>query len=248
MAKEYIAHLRERGYSQASLLLYYHAIRGFMEYLGHKFKLKLRKPDRLPRYFSEADIERLIAQAEHGLGGPSHTPAIRRRNANLITVMAFTGFRKSEILDLRVSDVDFERRVLLVRHGKGGRQRVVPMCERVVVPLRQRCRDKRAHERVFDGLTARRVYDIVVKLARACGLDGFHPHSLRHYFATRLVRLGAGLREVQLLLGHRDLNTTAVYLDVSVQHLQHAVRLLDGPAPDLAPETAARPRLAGSNR
>ena len=80
---------------------------------------------------------------------------------------------------------------------------------------------------MFDGLNARSVYRIITSLAKACSLDGFHPHSLRHFFATRLVELSVNLRIVQELLGHADLSTTAVYLDVSAQHLRDAIERLD---------------------
>jgi integrase/recombinase XerD len=226
-AKEYIAHLRESGYSQASLLLYYHGLKLFLDHLGQKFQLKLRKSYKLPRYHSRSDIERLIAQAESGLGGPSHTAAIKQRNVNLVTTLAFTGLRKSELLSLYVRDVDFERRTVTVRHGKGGREQVVPMAERVIVPLREQCAAKSAREKVFDGLTPRRVYDIVAKLGKAAGLDGFHPHLLRHAFATRLVEEGANIRDVQVLLGHQSIATTAIYLDISPRRLHGVVALLD---------------------
>ncbi len=101
------------------------------------------------------------------------------------------------------------------------------MSERIVIPLRGRCASKTAQQKVFDGLNARSVYRIVSGLAKAAGMDGFHPHSLRHFFATRLLEKGANLREVQLLLGHRDLTTTAVYLDVTAEHLRSAVGRLD---------------------
>ena len=64
---------------------------------------------------------------------------------------------------------------------------------------------------MFENLNARSIYRVITSLAKACGLSGFHPHSFRHYFATQLVELGASLRDIQLLLGHESLETTAIY-------------------------------------
>lgn len=101
------------------------------------------------------------------------------------------------------------------------------MAERIIIPLRNQCAGKVAQERVFPGLSDASVWRIVTSLARTCGLEGFHPHSLRHYFATQLLERGANLRDVQMLLGHESLETTSVYLDVTAQNLQACIGLLD---------------------
>ena len=226
-AKEYIAYLRDKGYKAKSLLLYYHALRLFLEFIGQSLKLKLRKPEVLPSYYERGDFEALVRQAEIGLY--HQTREHRRRNKNLILVLGYTGLRKSELLNLTVGDLDFNQRRILVKQGKGQRDRVIPMAERIVVPLREQCAGKAAHQKVFDGLNGRSVYRIIASLAKACGLEGFHPHSLRHYFATRLVETGVDLRSVQLLLGHKDLSTTAIYLDIAPRRLQTCVDALDRP-------------------
>jgi len=224
-AKEFLAWLSNRGYRPRSILLYYHALRLFFDFLGQPLKLKLRKPKELPPYYDRGDVERMIAQAERGLRGQK--PWQKQRNKTLILTLAYTGLRRGELLNLTVSDVDFERRFILVRQGKGRKDRVIPMIERLAVPLRQLCDSKVARARVFDGLNARSVYRIVTSLSKVCGLDGFHPHSLRHFFATQLVERGANLRAVQELLGHADLSTTAIYLDISPRHLRETIDLLD---------------------
>ena len=116
-AREYLSSLRERGYSQRSILLYYHALRLALAFWGQDLKLKLRKPRDLPRYCDAADVERLIAQAERGL--PRHTLEVRQRNVAIIVTLAFASVRRQELLNLRLSDVDFERRTISVRGGKG---------------------------------------------------------------------------------------------------------------------------------
>jgi integrase/recombinase XerD len=226
-AKQFLAYLRSRGYRPRSILLYYHALRLFFDFIGQPLRLKLRKPRELPAYHDRGDIEALIAQARSGLRGQKEWQ--KRRNEALLLTFAYTGMRRGELLNLRVADVDFERLLILVRQGKGRKDRMIPIAERLVVPLRSQCHGKAKTARVFEGLNERSVYRVVSKLARACGLDGFHPHTLRHYFATQLVERGANLRAVQELLGHADLQTTAIYLDISARHLREAIDLLDGP-------------------
>ncbi len=228
-AQEYLAYLRSQGYRPRSILLYYHALRLFLGFRGIQLNLKLRKPRELPPYHSHEEIEALIAQAEIGLY--HQKPWHKERNKAMILTFCYTGVRKQELLNLRVSDIDFERRLLLVRQGKGRKDRMIPLSERLIAPLRSQCAGKNARDTVYVGLNPRSVYRVITRLARACGLQGIHPHTLRHYFATRLVELGVNIRVIQELLGHADLSTTAIYLDISPMHLKSAIDALDNNAP-----------------
>lgn len=161
-----------------------------------------------------------------------HTDNLKLRNRNLILVLGYTGIRKSEALNLLVGDVDFNRRIITVRQRRGystknRKDRSIPIADRIVEPLREQCAGKATHDKVFGGLNSRSVYRIINKLALAAGLEGFHPHSLRHFFGTTLVERGANLRVVQELMGHGSIEVTAVYLDVTATHLRQAVNLLE---------------------
>lgn len=226
-AKEYLAYLREKGYKPNSVILHYHALRLFFEFIGVPLKLKLRKPRLLPRYHDRGDFEALVKQAELGLY--HQTPKCRERNVALILTFGYTGIRKGELLALTVGDLDFNRRFIFIRDGKNQKDRIVPMAERIVVPLRRQCEGKGAHDRIFEGLSDRNAYRIVNSLGKACGLENFHPHLLRHYCGTALVEAGVDVATIAKLLGHSDLNTTAIYLDIIPQHLLDAVGRLDSP-------------------
>lgn len=153
-----------------------------------------------------------------------------------------------EVLGLRVGDLDFRRRTIRAV-GKGEKQRVIPMSQRLFLPLWDMCQGKRVSDRLFH-VSPRRLYEAVAKLAKAVGLEGFHPHSLRHSFATRLLEKGANVREVQELLGHSSLETTAVYLTVSNAHLRRAIDLLEDASVlgQQSQTTPVYPRLSVSTR
>lgn len=224
-AQEFLAYLREKGYRPRSVLLYYHALRLFLSFRGIQLNLKLRKPRELPPYHSQEEIEKLIEQAEIGLYHQKQWH--KDRNKAMILTFAYSGIRKQSLLNLRVSDINFEKRLLFIRQDKGKKDRVIPLAQRIIEPLHSQCAGKKSSDLVFPGLNAASVYRIISKLSKACGLEGVHPHTLRHCFATRLVELGVNIRVIQELLGHADLSTTSIYLDVSPKHLQGAIDALD---------------------
>ena len=192
----------------------------------------------MPSYYSEADIERLIVQAQRGV--PRQGVELRQRNTAIVMLMAFAGLRRGEVIGMRAGDIDFNRRVMRVL-GKGGRERMVPLVERLVVALRYLCKDKPSSAPVFEGLKPKAIHRAITTLARAAGLEGLHAHSLRHAFATRLVERKGNLRAVQMLLGHQSLETTHVYVDVSAQGLFDTIGLLEAQTGTPVGESATQP-------
>ena len=153
-ALDFIAGLRVQGYRQNSRNVYIHVVRSFHGLLGQKVPLKAKKERLLPDHHEMSDIERLLVQAQKGLRG--QTWKVRCRNYALIATMAFTGLRRGEAMGLRVRDLDFGQRFVRVRVGKGNKGRVVPMIDRLVVPLREQVSDKPSSASVFE-LSPRRV-------------------------------------------------------------------------------------------
>ena len=227
-AKLFLAHLRELGYRPASIELYYVGLRLLLDFLGMKLKLKLRKPQTLPPVYDPGDMERLLEAARRGL--PGQGEAVVRRNHNAIAILMDTGLRISELMQLLVGDLDLNRGVLVVRHGKGQKQRAVPLTARAALALRRQCQDRGAQQRVIEAGNTRNMYRAVVSLARSIGLEGVHPHSLRHYFGTQLAERGVRLEVIQELMGHADPATTRVYVAVTGRSLREAVSALEGPA------------------
>ena len=137
-----------------------------------------------------------------------------------------------------MSDIDSERRVIHIRQGKGSRDRAVPLTPKLLEALRQYWRWKRPAVYLFPSTPGHRgrekpISDATVWYAcqRAASQAGIKkrigPHTLRHSFATHLLEAGADLRTIQLMLGHRELKDTIIYLHLSQRHLHAAINPLD---------------------
>ena len=217
--------------SQARMLV---AVRGFFRQLVREGQLsedpvralELPKQSRsLPIYLSVDDILGMLreAQGEEAL-----------RDRALVVLLYGAGLRVSEVAGLMMGDIDLLGGVLRVT-GKGGKERVVPVGAPVLQVVEHYVRDGRRRytkglstDLVFPGrnparaLTRQAIFKIVRRLASAAGvMRDISPHKLRHSFATHLVRGGADLRSVQLMLGHADLRTTEIYTHVDDQHLRN---------------------------
>jgi integrase/recombinase XerD len=172
----------------------------------------------LPRTLSEAEIEALIDKS-----------AQDARERAIIELLYGTGLRASELCRLTVDDVDLAEAQLYVRCGKGKKDRVVPFGERVRAALLAYLRECRPMKNgpLFLSLSGRSLScghlgDIVAKAGRRAGITRpVSPHRLRHSYATHLLRNGADIRHIQLLMGHASLSSTQVYLAVDVADLAH---------------------------
>ncbi len=233
-AGDFLAVLRAQGRAHPTIGRYAVVIGGFHAFVGEAMAYHHRKKKTLPPYHPAEDVERILEQAERGF--PKQPERTRYRDYVLIVTLAYTGMRRSEAIKLRSGDVDLRQGVVVVRDGKGGKDRAIPLHDVLTPLLAGLCAGQPKRLGVFRGISERRVNRMVSKIASACGVSGWHPHAFRHAFATRLVERGASLPEVQELLGHADLETTARYLAFAPSGLRRAVALLnyvdvDGPGP-----------------
>jgi len=193
-----------------------------------------RTPSRLPKAITEAQVDALLA-------APDLNQALGLRDRTMLELMYASGLRVSELVGLRIYQVNLSEQVLRVT-GKGNKERLVPFGEaahhwlaRYMNEARPQILKGQQTEDLF--VTARgsamsRVmfWNIVKKSAQAAGIAvALSPHTLRHAFATHLLNHGADLRAVQLLLGHADISTTTIYTHVArerlrVLHAQHHPR------------------------
>jgi integrase/recombinase XerD len=227
--ERYLAELRSRGLSAATIARRVASLRSFFRHLvligavdaNPAAELDLpRRTRRLPRALSLSEAERLIEAAA------GTTPRSLRDHA-LVELLYGAGLRVSEAVGLDKTGVDLDQR--LVRTvGKGGKERVVPVGRKAVDALQRylaRGRpylDRRHRPELFlnaqgGPLTRAGAFLILRKLAEKAGLEPerVHPHLLRHSFATHLLEGGADLRSVQEMLGHADLATTELYTHVT---------------------------------
>jgi integrase/recombinase XerD len=219
----FLAALREKGYTRGTIREYYHALKPYLAYLEIPFKVRIKTERRLPRYHSRDDIKRLLDLIDQ------RTDSWRRlriRDRLIVRTLAMSGLRRSELLALRVRDV--KEGYLFVSRGKGDKDRVAPVPRKISLEILGYIRDHELEPsaRIFP-VGRSRLDDLVKGYALKAGIDDLTPHSLRHYFATRLLELGADLRALQELLAHSDISTTAIYLDVLPARLRDTVELLD---------------------
>jgi len=175
-----------------------------------------------------------VTQARRLMAAPDRTTVLGRRARAILEVIYGTGIRLSECSRLDLGDLDLSRGLLLIRDGKGRKDRCVPVMGRAAVALRwylQHSRPellRRVEPALFLSRLGRRISTVclarLVKAhGRAVGLE-ISTHSLRHACATQLLRGGADIRHVQVLLGHRQLESTAIYTRVDIADLRRVLR------------------------
>jgi site-specific recombinase XerD len=182
----------------------------------------------LPEILSQQEVARLIDAAE--------TPFQRI----LVMTLYATGARRAEVAHLKVGDIDSERMVVHICGGKGRKDRDVMLSPALLEALRMYWRGLRHKPTLwlFPGnrrhtsnrpVTTKVLWTACQQAALRAGLERkhIHPHTLRHCFATHLLEAGADLRTIQVLLGHRDLEETTIYLHLSKKHLRATASPLD---------------------
>jgi site-specific recombinase XerD len=188
-----------------------------------------KREKRLPDVLSQAQVEQLIAQAAIGT-----SPALALRDTALIELLYGAGLRIAEVVAITLADLQLGRGEVKVT-GKGDKQRVALFGAPCIRALESYLSDGRPALAAFatpsasalflnrngGALGERGARARLDDIARAAGLpEAFHPHTLRHSFATHLLDGGADLRVVQELLGHESLGTTQVYTHVSTTRLR----------------------------
>ena len=157
----------------------------------------------------------------------------------IVMTLYATGVRRAELTQLKLNDIDSERMAVHVRGGKGRKDRDVMLSEQLLVHLREHMRRlrRRPQQWLFPGgkwhtsddpITSNVPWLACSHAAHRAGITKpAHPHILRHCFATHLLEADADLRTIQMLLGHRDLEQTAVYLHLSARHFSRVASPLD---------------------
>ena len=230
--RKWIASLSREGLAPTSIARAVSATRGFFKFLmldGHITSQPaedLDTPQRfsyLPKFLTEDEIDRLLAvpdvSTEEGI-----------RDRTVLEVMYATGLRVSEMVTLKEADVDLLAG-LIVCHGKGSKERRVPLGKSAIHWLQQYASVKAAYGKhtapnvfLYRGrpFTRQLAWSMIKRHAEKVGIKNVSPHTLRHSFATHLIQHGADSRSVQALLGHSDISTTQIYTHITDKHLRSA--------------------------
>ncbi len=211
----------------SSLRSFYRFLIEFYDFADNPFmKIQTIKTNRkLPEFLYYEEMANLLESID------TDQP-FGKRNKALMELMYACGLRVSEVIALRLEDIDYFEMITHVI-GKGSKERIVPFYEEVSLYLKTYIEQERKsllnakkHNYLFvnkdgDQLSARGVQYIINKQAQIAGLNyNIHPHMFRHSFATHLLDNGADLRMVQELLGHQNLTTTQIYTHVSADRLR----------------------------
>lgn len=232
----FVSKMITKGKSKTTVSRKLATIRSFFNYLYQEGLVKINQarlvptpkaPKHLPNFLSVDDVFNLV-QAPDGIG------LLPVRDRAILEMLYSSGLRVSEAASLNVEDINTKDGLIKAR-GKGKKERIVPIGNKALDALKSYLIERRLFKKkkaISDSdaalflnregkrLTDRQIRRIVVKHARAMGMDGqIGPHVLRHTFATHLLVGGADLRVIQELLGHSSLSTTQKYTHLDIEHL-----------------------------
>jgi integrase/recombinase XerD len=231
--RRYQLHLVETGTSRLSLNRTITALRFFfgvtLERPEALAKMSsVREPRKLPVVLSRKEVARLIAAAANP------------KNQAALSVAYGAGLRASEVVALKVGDIDSTRMTLRIEQGKGRKDRYAMLCPVLLEQLRAWWRAGRAQGKLLDGgwlfpgqnpvnpMTTRQLNRICHAAAQAAGIDKrVSMHTLRHSYATHLLEQKVDIRLIQVLLGHKRLETTALYTRVATEILREVTSPLE---------------------
>ncbi len=183
-----------------------------------------KQPKKLPKVLSENEIESLL--------NIQIKDPFSARNKAILELMYATGLRVSELINLKIGDIDFEMSIVRTM-GKGKKERIIPIGDYALKALyiyiyeyRNQLLIKGWNDYLFinnhgTNLTRQAIFKMIQSLASEKKIETpFSPHTLRHSFATHLLHNGANLRDIQEMLGHSSLSTTQIYTHVSIEKLE----------------------------
>ena len=230
---EYIAFMFKNKLSSSSVNRNISSIKAFYLFLIKRKIIMIspvaeiitpKKERYLPTSMSELEVEKLLNSPKSSIG-------IEIRDKAMIEMLYATGMRISELVNLKLNNVDTNRCVVKVM-GKGSKERLIPFGENALEALNLylNIRPSSNSKEVFLSNRKRRLSRVTfwqrikTYLKRENLKLSISPHTLRHAFATHLLNRGADLRSVQLLLGHSDLSTTQIYTHIAKQRLSEVLK------------------------
>jgi integrase/recombinase XerC len=229
--RAHIANRHRQGISSKSLQRELSAIRSFYNFLLKNHLAdsnpaqQIKAPRQARKLPKTLDVDQI-----NGLLDAGTSSALEIRDLAMFELFYSSGLRLSELAALNLADVDLTDNSLIVRTGKGGKSRILPIGSKAVTAingwLQQRLKNSAASEpALFVSIRGTRLgqRSIELRLEQWCNKKGIaehiHPHMLRHSFASHLLESSQDLRAVQELLGHNNITTTQIYTHLDFQHL-----------------------------
>lgn len=202
--------------SATSTILFLSAIKyAYTTLLNNDITSTIKRPKkekRLPTVLSKNEIKNLFDNIQ------------TQKSKLMISLMYACGFRVSELINLKIEDLNFSEKVGHVRQAKGNKDRIFNIPEFLIEELQEQAEKQENKTYLFTGrngkLSTRNLQKIVSSAANRSGLKNVHCHTLRHSFATHLLERGVDIRKIQELLGHADLSTTQIYTHISMEELK----------------------------
>ncbi|HKQ04089.1 MAG TPA: site-specific tyrosine recombinase XerD [Blastocatellia bacterium] len=229
----FMQHLNQQGLEAKSIARALVTVRSFFKYLVLDGILKrdpsvnLESPkswQSLPKFLIAEEVERL-------LDAPDTAMDTGLRDKAMLEVLYATGLRVSELVSLKVTDVNLEMGFLTTL-GKGSKERTVPLGQSAIgwlrryLEVRSRWLKDQTSPLLFlnpsgSAVSRQAFWKMIVAYGNRAKIGHITPHLLRHSFATHLLENGADLRSVQLMLGHSDISTTQIYTHITNERLKH---------------------------
>jgi len=215
--KKYILCRQKEGVSWRSINIFVQAIKFFYrEVLGEPQNIDIRyqkKERSLPVVLSKKEVQRIISVIDN------------KKHKLLVSLAYGAGLRVGEAVALRVNHIDFDRQVVVVKRGKGAKDRITLLPKKLKDDLEGFIAGKKPNEFLLESERGGRLHARTAQkiFQNACNRAGINKqasfHSLRHSFATHLIESGIGIRFVQALLGHSNIRTTEQYTHVSTHSI-----------------------------
>lgn len=242
MIREFLQHYsKHKGWSPKTFRNYRQAFSSFFTWCvkkGYVKKNPVQKiekpklPKRIPRSLTKEQTHTILGQT---FWYQWNTPMGKSRNEAIITTFVYAGLRLQELLNLQTTDVDLRAREIIVREGKGRKDRIVPIHPRLAIALTGYIRDKQKagnfNRWFFTGinsdkqLSPKDIHNICRKISKASGVY-FTPHMLRHTFGRLAIDADLNIFKLKEIMGHSCVSTTQIYLSVSKEGVKRSFEKL----------------------
>lgn len=223
--KDYLAHLiSDKRISASSIALKKAALKFLFDEILKKGIVNLKTPKipkHIPVVLTKEEVKRLIDSAGS------------YKSRVIIQFLYSSGLRLSELINLKINDLEIKEKIGWVRKGKGNKDRMFILSDIIIKELEKYMLTLEPDEKyLFPGekgpISARNIQKIIENATEKAGIKKkVHPHMLRHCFATHLLEAGVDIRKIQELLGHSSLSTTELYTHISTQQLKKIKSPLD---------------------